>query len=107
MLFEATVKFYEKKPFIFNNRADVHTIEKGKPYDVLVNLIDGRLNILRNEHDPLCALYTDNYECRQLNEKYHWYHFRTFVGYKPKDKRKENSEDIDLIELTTGSKALV
>jgi len=67
MLYEATIKFLDKKPFIFNDKSDVALMEKGKPYDLLVGTVDGKLIILRNESTPLCVLYTENFECRKLN----------------------------------------
>jgi hypothetical protein len=41
MLAEVTVKFKEKKPFIFSRKADVKLIEKDVPYDLFVNIRDG------------------------------------------------------------------
>lgn len=32
--------------------------------------------------------------------------FSTFMGYRPKDKRKEDSEDTDIVEVTTTSRGL-
>ncbi len=68
MLYEATIKFLDKKPFIFYNKADVPLMEKGKPYDLLANVVDGKLTLLRNENTPLCILYTENYECGKIND---------------------------------------
>jgi hypothetical protein len=48
MLYEANIKFIDKKPFIFRNKADVAFIEKEKHYDLLVSVVEGKLSILRN-----------------------------------------------------------
>lgn len=68
MLYEATVRFLDKKPFIFTNKSDIALIEKDKPYDVLVNLVDGRLTIQRNYNTPLCILNTEPMECRKIDD---------------------------------------
>jgi hypothetical protein len=94
MLYECELTFLEKKPFIFFDRSDVHSIEKNKKYDMLVSLNESKLSILNNEHHQLCYLLVDNYQCRLSGDK-------TFIAYLPRDKRKEDAKDFDVLELHT------
>lgn len=41
MLFEATIKFKDKKPFIFRSKADIKLVEKDVPYEMLISLREG------------------------------------------------------------------
>ena len=107
MLFEAEVVFLEKKPFVFVNKDDVHTIEKNHTYDFLLSTTDEKLTLHRNSHYTLCSIGTDSYQFRQLDDRYYNNLHRTYLCYRPKEKRKEDSMDIDVLRITTDSKKLL